>query len=328
MRGIGSKATIILPFENEPTLILQAITLRTTNSSRDPANTYHQTILSDKMNRPIEHRLRPFGREPRIESLYDEYHRASDPYFAYSQEPLRRAAFNGYGPEYRLGRSFDRRNKNRSRILGPENIELMFDSGSDYEDARHRDALPFGKAMKKLRTVVKEAETIHSEILTAFVVDVQNVKNYTPDKILRQLWSLKLDSVSKIPERVENHNQHSFDNSDQDGNKAKKENDSEDTLHEQLNHQIAQVAEALKQAHTSIVVEKSNTTIFKASERLKEKIDTAGRQILELSHRVGDGSQDCEALLDELKGLHTLLESNKKLYAVEKEGENMESSVS
>ncbi|QSZ37648.1 hypothetical protein DSL72_008747 [Monilinia vaccinii-corymbosi] len=280
------------------------------------------------MNRPIEHRLRPFGREPRIESLYDEYHRASDPYFAYSQEPLRRATFDRYRPECRLSRSFDRRNRNRGRILGPESIELMFDSSGDYEDARHRDALPFGKAMKKLRTVVKEAETIYSGVLKEYDTDVQRVKNYTPDNILRQLWSLKLDSESKIPERAEDHNQHSYDNQDQDGNDTKKSNDSEDTLHEQLNHQIAQVAEALKQAHMSIVGEKSSATVFKASERLKEKIDTTGRQILELSHRASDGSQDCEALLDELKGLHILLESNKKLYAVEKEGENVESSGS
>ncbi|RAL68209.1 hypothetical protein DID88_008913 [Monilinia fructigena] len=127
----------------------------------------------------------------------------------------------------------------------------MFDSSSDYEDARHRDALPFGKAMKKLRTVVKEAENYSLRNSHRVLVDVQNVSNYTPDKVLRQLWSLKLDSESKIPGRVENHNQHGFDNSDQDGNKTNKESDSEDTLYEQLNHQIAQVAEALKQAHTS-----------------------------------------------------------------------------
>ncbi|ESZ98159.1 hypothetical protein SBOR_1462 [Sclerotinia borealis F-4128] len=281
------------------------------------------------MNRPTEHRLRPFGREPRFGSLYHEYHRISVPYFSYSSEPLRRAAFDRYGPEYRLGRSSDR-SKNRSRVLGPENIERMFDSSSDYEDARHKDALPFGKAMKKLRTVVKDAETIYSGVLKEYNADVQNIKNYTPDKILRQLWSLKLDSVSRIQDQTEDSNQHAdYGNQDrdQDGNNVKKVHDSEDTLYEQLNQQIAQVVEALKQAHMSIVGEKSSTTVFKASERLKEKIDTTGRQILELFQRAKDGSQDCEALLDELNGLYTLLESNRKLYAVEKEGENAEGSM-
>ncbi|KAI9648351.1 hypothetical protein NHQ30_002984 [Ciborinia camelliae] len=280
------------------------------------------------MNRPTEHRLRPFGREPRFESLYDEYHRAPDPYYAYSSEPLRRAAFDRYAPEYQLSRHF-RRNNNRGRILGPENIELMFDSSSDYEDARHQSALPFGKAMKKLRTVVKEAETIYYGVLKEYNTDVQNIKNYSSDKILRQLWSLKLDSVSKIPNQTEDSNQQSdYGNHDQDSNNIKKVDDSEDTLYEQLNYHIAQVAEALKQAHISSIGEKLSSTVFKASERLKEKIDTTGRQIMELSQRARDGGQDCEALLDELNGLYTLLESHKKLYAVEREGENSESSVS
>ncbi|KAF7863851.1 hypothetical protein EAF04_006816 [Stromatinia cepivora] len=281
------------------------------------------------MNRPTEHRLRPFGREPRFESLYDEYHRASDPYFTYALEPLRRAAFERYGPEYRLGRGFDRRTKNRGRILSPENAELMFDSSSDYEDARHKDAVPFGKAMKKLRTVVKEAETIYSEVLKEYGTDIQNVKKYTPDRILRQLWGLKLDSVSKIPEQTEDSNQPThYDNRRQEGNGVKKVNDSEDTLYEQLNHQISQVVEALKQASMSIVGEKSSATLFKASERLKEKIDTTGRQILELFQRARDRSQESEALLDELNGLFNLLERSKKLYTVEKEGEDVESSFS
>ncbi|THV54422.1 hypothetical protein BGAL_0027g00340 [Botrytis galanthina] len=280
------------------------------------------------MNRPTEHRLRPFGRESRIESLYDEYRRATNPYFMYDSEPLRRAARERYEPEFRLSRSFDRTTKNGGRILSPESTDSMFDSSSDYEDARHKDTLPFGKAMKKLRTVIKEAGVIYSGVLKEYDVDVQSVKTYTPERILRQLWAFKLDSVSKIPKQTEELDQHTgYGNSDQDAN-IKKVNDSEDTLYEQLNHQIAQVMEALKQARVSTVGEKSSATMFKASERLKEKIDTTGRQILELFQRARDGSQDCEALLDELNGLYTLLEGNKKLYANEKEGENVESSVS
>lgn len=280
------------------------------------------------MNRPTEHRLRPFGREFRIESLYDEYRRATNPYFMYDSEPLRRAARERYEPEFRLSRSFDRTTKNGGRILSPESTDSMFDSSSDYEDARHKDTLPFGKAMKKLRTVIKEAGVIYSGVLKEYDVDVQSVKTYTPERILRQLWAFKLDSVSKIPKQIEELDQHAgYGNSDQDAN-IKKVNDSEDTLYEQLNHQIAQVMEALKQARVSTVGEKSSATVFKASERLKEKIDTTGRQILELFQRARDGSQDCEALLDELNGLYTLLEGNKKLYANEKEGENVESSVS
>ncbi|TGO11815.1 hypothetical protein BTUL_0101g00370 [Botrytis tulipae] len=280
------------------------------------------------MNRPTEHRLRPFGRVSRIESLYDEYRRATNPYFMYDSEPLRRAARERYEPEFRLSRSFDRATKNGGRILSPESTESMFDSSGDYEDARHKDTLPFGKAMKKLRTVIKEAGVIYSGVLKEYDADVQSVKTYTPERILRQLWTLKLDSVSKIPKQTEDLDQHAgYGNSDQDAN-IEKVNDSEDTLYEQLNHQIAQVMEALKQAHVSTVGEKSSATVFKASERLKEKIDTTGRQILELFQRARDGSQDCEALLDELNGLYTLLEGNKKLYANEKEGENVESSVS
>ncbi|KAF7888258.1 uncharacterized protein EAF02_002799 [Botrytis sinoallii] len=280
------------------------------------------------MNRPTEHRLRPFGRESRIESLYDEYRRATTPYFVYDSEPFRRAARERYEPEFRLSRSFDRTTKNGERILSPESTDSTFDSSSDYEDARHKDTLPFGKAVKKLRTVIKEAGVIYSGVLKEYDADVQSVKTYTPERILRQLWALKLDSVSEIPEQTEDLNQHAgYGNSDQDAN-TKKVNDSEDTLYEQLNHQIAQVMEALKQARMSTVGEKSSATVFKASERLKEKIDTTGRQILELFQRARDGSQDCEALLDELNGLYTLLEGNKKLYANEKEGENVESSVS
>ncbi|KAF7911105.1 uncharacterized protein EAF01_002613 [Botrytis porri] len=280
------------------------------------------------MNRPTEHRLRPFGRESRFESLYDEYRRATNPYFVYDSEPMRRAARERYGPEFRLSRSFDRTTKNGGRILSPESTDSMFDSSSDYEDARHKDTLPFGKAMKKLRTVIKEAGVIYSGVLKEYDADIQSVKTYTPERILRQLWALKLDSVSKIPEQMEDLNQHGgYGNQDQDAN-IKKVNDSEDTLYEQLNHQIAQVMEALKQALMSTVGEKSSATVFKASERLKEKIDTTGRQILELFQRSRDGSQDCEALLDELNGLFTLLEGNKKLYASEKEGENVEGSGS
>ncbi|KAF7938850.1 uncharacterized protein EAE98_001187 [Botrytis deweyae] len=280
------------------------------------------------MNRPTEHRLRPFGRESRFESLYDEYRRATNPYFVYDSEPFRRAARERYEPEFRLSRSFDRTTKNGGRILSQESTDSIFDSSSDYEDARHKDTLPFGKAMKKLRTVIKEAGVIYSGVLKEYDADVQSVKTYTPERILRQLWALKLDSVSKIPEQAEDLNQHAgYGNSDQDAN-TKKVNDSEDTLYEQLNHQIAQVMEALKQARVSTVGEKSSATVFKASERLKEKIDTTGRQILELFQRARDGSQDCEALLDELNGLYTLLEGNKKLYANEKEGESVESSVS
>ncbi|TGO39854.1 hypothetical protein BHYA_0046g00070 [Botrytis hyacinthi] len=280
------------------------------------------------MNRPTEHRLRPFGRESRIESLYDEYRRATNPYFMYDSEPLRRAARERYEPEFRLSRSFDRTTKNGGRILSPESTDSMFDLSSDYEDARHKDTLPFGKAMKKLRTVIKEAGVIYSEVLKEYDADVQSVKTYTPERILRQLWALKLDSVSKIPKQTEDLDQHTgYGNPDQDSN-IKKVNDSEDTLYEQLNHQIAQVMEALKSAHVSTVGEKSSTTVSKASERLKEKIDTTGRQILELFQRARNGSQDCEALLDELNGLYTLLEGNKKLYANEKEGENVESSAS
>ncbi|KAF5871775.1 putative ribonuclease p complex subunit protein [Botrytis fragariae] len=280
------------------------------------------------MNRPTEHQLRPFGRESRFESLYDEYRRATNPYFVYDSEPFRRAARERYRPEFRLSRSFDRTTKNGGRILSPESTESMFDSSSDYEDARYKDTLPFGKAMKKLRTVIKDAGVIYSGVLKEYDSDVQSVKTYTPERILRQLWTLKLDSVSKIAEPTEDLNQHArYGNPDQDTN-IKKVDDSEDTLYEQLNHQIAQVMEALKQARVSTVEEKSSATVFKASERLKEKIDTTGRQILELFQRARDGSQDCEALLDELNGLYTLLEGNKKLYANEKEGENIESSVS
>ncbi|KAF7953556.1 uncharacterized protein EAE97_000955 [Botrytis byssoidea] len=280
------------------------------------------------MNRPTEHRLRPFGRESRTESLYDEYRRATNPYFMYDSEPLRRAARERYEPEFRLSRSFDRATKNGGRILSSESTDSMFDSSSDYEDARHKGTLPFGKAMKKLRTVIKEAGVIYSGVLKEYDADVQSVKTYTPARILRQLWTLKLDSVSRIPKQTEDLEQHAgYGNLDQDTN-IKKVNDSEDTLYEQLNHQIAQVMEALKQARVSTVREKSSATVFKASERLKEKIDTTGRQILELFQRARDGSQDCEALLDELNGLYTLLEGNKKLYANEKEGENVESSVS
>ncbi|CAD6442025.1 7f06b9c0-be2c-4bb9-a6e4-a6caf970ee53-CDS [Sclerotinia trifoliorum] len=278
------------------------------------------------MNRPIEHRLRPFGREPRFESLYDEYHRTSDPYFAYASTPPRRAAFERHGPEYRLSRGFDRRTKNRGRILSPENIELMFDSSSDYEDATHKDALPFGKAMRKLRTVVKEAGTVYSGVLKEYDADVQNVKKYAPDRIVRQLWGFKLDSVSKTPEQKEDSNH--CDNQHQEGNSVKKVNDSGDTLYEQLNHQISQVVEALKQARISTVGEKSSANLYRASERLKEKVDTTGRQILELFERVRDGSQESEALLDELNGLFNLLESSKKLYAVEKDRGDVESSSS
>lgn len=281
--------------------------------------------LREKMNRPTEHRLRPFGREPRFESLYDEYHRASDCYFTYAPEPLR-AAIERYGPEYRLSRGFDRRTKNRGRILGPEDIGLMFDSSSDYEEAPHKNALPFGKAMKKLRTVVKEAGTVYSGVLKEYDADVQNVKKYTPDRILRQLWALKLDSVSKISEQAGDLNHH--DNHRQENNRVKKVNDSEDTLYEQLNHQISQVVEALKQARMSTVGEKASANLFKASERLKEKIDTTGRQILELFQRARDGSQESEALLAELNGLFSLLESSKKLYTVEKGGGDVESSSS
>ncbi|TGO58881.1 hypothetical protein BCON_0050g00120 [Botryotinia convoluta] len=280
------------------------------------------------MNRPTERQLRPFGRGSRFESLYDEYRRATNPYFVYDSEPLRRSARERYRPKFRLSRSFDRTTKNGVQILSPESTESMFDSGSDYEDVRHKDALPFGKAMKKLRTVIKEAGVIYSGVLKDYDTDVQSVKTYTPERILRQLWALKLDSVSKIPEQTEDLNQHAgYGNPDQDTN-IKKVNDSEDTLYEQLNHQIAQVMEALKQARVSTVGEKSSATVFKASERLKEKIDTTGRQILELFQRARDGSQVCEALLNELNGLYTLLEGNKKLYANEKEGENAESSVS
>ncbi|KAF7960826.1 hypothetical protein EAE96_000499 [Botrytis aclada] len=280
------------------------------------------------MNRPTEHQLRPFGRESRFESLYYEYRRATNPYFVYDSEPLRKAARERYRPEFRLSRSFDRTTKNGGRILSPESTESMFDSSSDYEDARHKDTLPFGKAMKKLRTVIWEARVIYSGVLKEYDTDVQSVKTYTPERILRQLWALNLDSVSKVPEQTEDFNQHAgYGNSDQDAN-IKKVNDSEDTLYEQLNHQIAQVMEALKQARVSTVGDKSSATVFKASERLKEKIDTTGRQILELFQRARDGSQDCEALLDELNGLYTLLEGNKKLYVNEKDGENVESSVS
>lgn len=278
------------------------------------------------MDRPSEHRLRAFGREPRFESLYDEYHRTSDPYFRHSPDPLGRAAFDRYGPEYRFGRSFDRRTKNRGRILGPENIDFMFDSSSDYGDVLQKDTLPFGKAMKKLRTVIKEAETAFSGFLKQYDSDIQSIREYTPDKILRQLWTLKLDSVSKVPQQAEDPNRdQGYGNEDQDDN-SKKINDSEDTPYEILNNQVMRVAVALKQAHTSMIGEKSSATVFKASERLKEKIETTGRQILELSQRAKDGNQDCEALLDELKGLYTLLESNKKLFAVEKEGEDAEGS--
>ncbi|TGO30638.1 hypothetical protein BPAE_0004g00960 [Botrytis paeoniae] len=234
------------------------------------------------MNRPTEHQLRPFGRESRFESLYDEYRRVTNPYFEYDSEPLRRAAREIYRPEFRLSRSFDRTTKNEGRILSPESTESMYDSNSDYEDARHKDTLPFGKAMKKLRTVIKEAGVIYSGVLKEYDADVQSVKSYTPERILRQLWALKLDSVSKIPEQMEDLNQHAgYGNQDQEAN-IKKVNDSEDILYEQLNHQIAQVVEALKQARVSTVGEKSSATVFKASERLKEKINTTGRQILEL----------------------------------------------
>ncbi|TGO56753.1 hypothetical protein BOTNAR_0216g00080 [Botryotinia narcissicola] len=246
----------------------------------------------------------------------------------YDSEPLRRAARERYEPEFRLSRSCDRTTKNGGRILSPESTDSMFDSSSDYEDTRYKDTLAFGKAMKKLRTVIKEAGVIYSGVLKEYDADVQSVKTYTPERILRQLWALKLDSVSNIPKQTEDLDQHAgYGNSDQDAD-IKKVNDSEDTLYEQLNHQIAQVMEALKQARVSTVGEKSSATVFKASERLKEKIDTTGRQILELFQRARDGSLDCEALLDELNGLYTLLEGNKKLYANEKEGENVESSVS
>jgi hypothetical protein len=172
--------------------------------------------------------------------------------------------------------------------------------------AESRDSVTFGKAMTKLHQQISKSETFYNDFKSGYDRDIEGIKRYATEENLLSLWTLRVKG-KKDPKAGGN----------QDGD------DDLIEMAEKFPSMKRKLREALAEALCSIFPEgkgvgRKGEIRLNSAKRLKDKVVLAHSQILSLLDLVPKGPEHCEALLDELEKLKTLvnpeIERNKELY--------------
>jgi len=163
-------------------------------------------------------------------------------------------------------------------------------------------ALPFDRAIRQLRHQLDTAHELYSTFSTSFKDDIVSIKQYASEEILAELWSLKIDGFeSKWMTSAER-----GDAMDEDeviaGPKV-----------EDFDEMERRVVRALNNVTDARVIDYSQTSggrakPYNAARRLKQKVQIAKGQILDLLGNASGSRDSCDALICELELLKCLLD--------------------
>ena len=170
-----------------------------------------------------------------------------------------------------------------------------------------RNGLPFGRAMKRLHELVVRADKVYEEIQQNFDQAANPAMGIATEDALVQMWQNHVEGKqdSKLEFEGTNDNEAPVDNP---GQIADMDRD---------------LTTALQIAFTSMPKldgKESKKTVARLREakRLQQRVETVGRQILELLAEFSDGPESCVALRAELENLKTAIdptnERNKILF--------------
>jgi uncharacterized protein YeaO (DUF488 family) len=168
-----------------------------------------------------------------------------------------------------------------------------------------KNSLSFGKAMKTLHRRLDLAQTLYTNFQQEYDDDVKKLRGYVKGEALVDVWVKKVASKQSDEDQYQNSN----------GDPRK--------YQEKFAEQKTKVAQDLEQAVRTTIKEngtsRKSATRVEASKRLRQKVETSRRQILQLLISVTEAPEHCTALLEELKYLADLIdpenEKNAGLYS-------------
>ena len=172
--------------------------------------------------------------------------------------------------------------------------------------------LPVGKAMKELHKQLLKAETTYTGFQRDYDQEVSSIQIYATDDMLKKLWVLKATGrrFNRSSDQDQNYyNDHRSNGLEDDELPAAR--------FEKTNKRIRQaLQDALNSSPTEQNCSRRQKARMDATERMREKIDTATGQITKLLHSAVKGREYCEALLREVEHLRSLVdpEKNHDLY--------------
>lgn len=195
------------------------------------------------------------------------------------------------------------------RQPGPRDMDELGGSRTDVAGARvaeeTKNSLSFGKAMKTLHRRLDLAQTLYTNFQQEYDDDVKKLRGYVKGEALVDVWVKKVASKQSDEDQYQNSN----------GDPRK--------YQEKFAEQKTKVAQDLEQAVRTTIKEngtsRKSATRVEASKRLRQKVETSRRQILQLLISVTEAPEHCTALLEELKYLADLIdpenEKNAGLYS-------------
>lgn len=253
---------------------------------------------------------------------HDTYGMGNKAYMHGSRIHEHAAESNPFRPSLRFGTPQRRGHHLRdfSRIprrsgLGDGYIEPSARSGITRD---RESSLPFGVALKELHRKLEAAGQVYSSFESEFENDVASIKKYATVGILENLWVMKAKGGKD--RRASSESQDGYESGT---------SDHEDKFLEFK----AKISQALGKALSATINEGTSdldSTRHQSMVRLKEKIQTANRQILPLLGAVSKGQEQCKALTTELEFLSSLIDpasdNSKRLFKYDDDTEYVEES--
>ena len=181
--------------------------------------------------------------------------------------------------------------------------------------ASRKDAMPFRGAMNKLFHQIEQARECYSEFQSQYDNEVFQIKNYATQKVLDELWGLRV--AGKKDRRTLEEGESI---TDEDSHEKPKEmfNDTRERMRRALEHAVYSTIQPGQES-------RKNAIRHEAAKRLQRKVATAQDQIMELLTSAPKGREDCDELLKELELLRILVdpenERNKQLYKAGDDGD-------
>ena len=239
------------------------------------------------------------GREeplPSLDFFEDEYHRNRQ-----RRPETRRATLSPRScyTSYRYGnsRAQERQFRNIGRRLSAPGADRYTDWNPRLEGQKG-NALPFGKAMQWLHGALLEAENFYQNFYNDYNREVQSIK-YASAEILKTLWVSKLSGKGAPA-------------GEQDRSQDKKLGGKWEEEFVEKKKRLCEAMEAALIADLRSGEQDSpEGTTLEARKRLQEKVDIACHHVLDLLDSTMKASENCRALLGELKLLKDLVDPKK-----------------
>jgi hypothetical protein len=257
------------------------------------------------------------GERQRYDTFPDRYGRPSDFYVGFEDLTL-----DGRGRTIVDVRTIDPRYLD-TRVSPPgrayqAHLESNFPR-SDHRDREPRlrsamsgrkSSISFGKGMKKLEKVLQKSDDFYHQFIQNFDNDMSSTANYATIEIQEKLWRLKIIGKKDKNAVRDIQNQRGDEEEDSEKPKKKFEEKKKDLTHAL---QVAMEVQFEKLKDTP-----RSRACVQSAVRLQAKIRTANSQIIDLLEVSTEDRDQCEALLNEIRLLKTLVDpesdQNKDLF--------------